>query len=87
MNRQFLLDTPPSGKLTRENFRRIDGAVPEPAEGEAQVRTRYISMDAANRAWMQGATYRSALTGGMVWRAPALERWSPPTRLFWCPET
>lgn len=65
-NRQFLLDTPPSGKLARDNFRLVDGAVPDPAEGEVLIRTRYISMDAANRAWMQGATYRSALTGGMV---------------------
>ena len=24
------------------------------------MRVRYISLDAANRAWMQGATYRSA---------------------------
>ena len=65
-NRQFVLDTPPSGKLAHDNFRLVDGVVPEPAEGEVLVRARYISMDAANRAWMQGATYRSALTGGMV---------------------
>ena len=28
------------------------------------LRTRYISLDAANRAWMQGATYRAALEAG-----------------------
>ena len=30
------------------------------------VRVRYISLDAANRAWMQGATYRSAVTADTV---------------------
>lgn len=65
-NRQFLLDSVPGGKLARDHFRLVESPVPEPAEGEALVRTRYISMDAANRAWMQGATYRSALTGGTV---------------------
>lgn len=65
-NRQFVLDTPPTGKLGHDNFRLTESAVPDPADGEALVQARYISMDAANRAWMQGATYRSALTGGMV---------------------
>jgi NADPH-dependent curcumin reductase CurA len=30
------------------------------------VRVRLISLDAANRAWMQGATYRDAVTAGRV---------------------
>ena len=30
------------------------------------VRVRLISLDAANRAWMQGATYREAVTAGSV---------------------
>jgi NADPH-dependent curcumin reductase CurA len=40
--------------------------VPKPADGEVLVRVRLISLDAANRAWMQGATYRSAVTAGSV---------------------
>ncbi len=36
------------------------------------MRTRYISLDAANRAWMQGATYRSALEAGQVMAGGAL---------------
>jgi len=36
------------------------------------VRTLYMSLDAANRAWMQGATYRSALKGGDVMAGAAL---------------
>jgi NADPH-dependent curcumin reductase CurA len=46
--------------------------VPLPAEGEVLLRTRYVSLDAANRAWMQGATYRSALNAGQVMAGGAL---------------
>jgi NADPH-dependent curcumin reductase CurA len=40
--------------------------VPTIAEGQLLVRTRMISIDAANRAWMQGMTYRSALAVGTL---------------------
>lgn len=40
--------------------------MPEAKEGELLVRTKLISLDAANRAWMQGATYRSAVEAGTV---------------------
>jgi len=40
--------------------------VPQVGEGEVLMRTRLISLDAANRAWMQGATYRSAVEAGQV---------------------
>jgi NADPH-dependent curcumin reductase CurA len=40
--------------------------MPSPQDGEVLVRTRYISLDAANRAWMWGATYRAALKAGDV---------------------
>ena len=46
--------------------------MPSAGEGEVLLRTRYISLDAANRAWMQGATYRSALEGGQVMAGGAL---------------
>ena len=36
------------------------------------LRVRYISLDAANRAWMQGATYRSAVEAGAVMAGAAL---------------
>ena len=65
-NRQIVLAQLPQGKLALENFKLIHGVTPEVGDGEALVRTRYISLDAANRAWMQGATYRSALTAGQV---------------------
>ncbi|HEV7689388.1 MAG TPA: NADP-dependent oxidoreductase, partial [Hyphomonadaceae bacterium] len=65
-NRQFLIDHLPKGKLGSEVFNLSEGAMPSPKDGEALVRTRYISLDAANRAWMWGATYRAALKAGDV---------------------
>ncbi|WP_411288432.1 NADP-dependent oxidoreductase [Phenylobacterium sp.] len=66
-NRQIVLDQLPQGdRLTAQHFRLTQGERPSPGEGEVLLRTRYISLDAANRAWMQGATYRSALNAGQV---------------------
>ncbi|MFK4721062.1 NADPH-dependent curcumin reductase CurA [Bradyrhizobium niftali] len=66
INRQILLVEKPSGKLGPEHFKMVDGAMPEPKDGEALLRVRYISLDAANRAWMHGATYRSAVEANSV---------------------
>ena len=72
-NRQILLDRLPQGdKLTPEHFRLHQGERPVPQPGQALLKTRYISLDAANRAWMQGATYRAALEGGQVMAGGAL---------------
>ncbi|MDB5442514.1 MAG: zinc-containing alcohol dehydrogenase superfamily [Phenylobacterium sp.] len=71
-NRQIVLAQIPQDKLGPEHFKLIEGERPRPGEGEVLVRTRYISLDAANRAWMQGATYRSALTSGQVMAGGAL---------------
>jgi NADPH-dependent curcumin reductase CurA len=72
-NRQIVLDRLPQGdKLGPQHFRLTQGARPTPGEGEVLLRTRYISLDAANRAWMQGATYRSALESGQVMAGGAL---------------
>ncbi len=65
-NRQILLIEKPTGKLGPEHFKLREAAVPEPADGQVLVRVRYISLDAANRAWMQGATYRSAVEANTV---------------------
>jgi NADPH-dependent curcumin reductase CurA len=66
VNRQILLVEKPTGKLRSEHFRLIESPVPEPKDGEALLRVRYISLDAANRAWMHGATYRAALENNAV---------------------
>ncbi len=66
INRQILLAEKPAGKLGPEHFKMQNGAIPEPKDGEALLRVRYISLDAANRAWMHGATYRSAVEANTV---------------------
>jgi len=72
VNRQIILTEKPQEKLSLANFALAEGEVPAPGEGEALVRTRYISLDAANRAWMQGVTYRAALSSGEVMAGGAL---------------
>ena len=71
-NRQFVLDHLPTSKLTPDVFRLAEAPMPTPGEGEVLVRTRYVSLDAANRAWMWGATYRAALKAGDVMAGGAL---------------
>jgi NADPH-dependent curcumin reductase CurA len=72
-NRQIVLDRLPHGdKLALEHFRQTESERPSASEGQVLLRTRYISLDAANRAWMQGATYRSALDSGQVMAGGAL---------------
>jgi NADPH-dependent curcumin reductase CurA len=66
VNRQILLVEKPTGKLAPQHFKMTEGSIPEPADGEALVRVRYISLDAANRAWMHGATYRAAVEANTV---------------------
>src|SRR5258708_14614461 len=66
VNRQVLLVEKPSGKLGPEHFKMSKAAIPEPKDGEALERVRYISLDAANRAWMHGATYRAAVEANTV---------------------
>jgi NADPH-dependent curcumin reductase CurA len=72
-NRQIVLDRLPGGEhLAPEHFALNRAERPTPAEGEVLVKTRYVSLDAANRAWMQGATYRAALASGQVMAGGAL---------------
>ena len=66
INRQVLLVEKPAGKLGPEHFKMSQAAIPEPKDGEALLRVRYISLDAANRAWMHGATYRAAVEANTV---------------------
>jgi len=65
-NRQFVIDYLPTSRLTPDVFKAAESAIPSPGEGEVLVRARYISLDAANRAWMWGATYRAAIKAGDV---------------------
>ena len=72
MNRQIVLAELPQGRLEPSHFSLQDGERPTPADGQVLVKALYVSLDAANRAWMQGATYRSALKAGDVMAGGAL---------------
>jgi NADPH-dependent curcumin reductase CurA len=65
-NRQVFLVAQPAGALAESHFELREADAPAPGDGEALVRTILISLDAANRAWMQGPTYRGAMTAGHV---------------------
>lgn len=65
-NKRILLSEIPQGKLTEEHFSSDEVETTPLADGEVLIKTLILSQDAANRAWMQGATYRSALSSGQV---------------------
>ena len=65
-NRQIQITSMPEDKLGLEHFNLVVTDRVSPGSGEVLCRTLYLSLDPANRAWMQGATYRSALESGQV---------------------
>jgi NADPH-dependent curcumin reductase CurA len=65
-NRQILYAHRPDGALTGDAFQLTEGPVPALQSGEVLCRTVLLSIDAANRAWMQGRTYRDELHEGEV---------------------
>jgi NADPH-dependent curcumin reductase CurA len=63
----------PDGSLEDDDFDLVDERVPEPADGEALVRTLYLSLDPAIRVWMNGIdTYVPGIQVGDVMRAGGL---------------
>jgi len=63
----------PAGALKDSDFELADAPVPEPADGEALVRTLYLSLDPAIRVWMNGIdTYVPGIHVGDVMRAGGL---------------
>jgi NADPH-dependent curcumin reductase len=63
----------PDGALEDDDFDLVDERVPEPADGEALVRTLYLSLDPAIRVWMNGVdTYVPGIQVGDVMRAGGL---------------
>lgn len=65
-NQQIILAELPTDKLEARHFELRDAPMPEAGDGEVLVRTILMSIDAANRSWMQGATYRAAVKAGDV---------------------
>ncbi|MDU7467570.1 MAG: NADP-dependent oxidoreductase [Serratia marcescens] len=71
-NRQIILGKLPQGKLTVDCFQTRETPMPIPGPGEVLLRTLYVPLDAASRAWMQGVTYRSGLQPGDIMAATSL---------------
>jgi NADPH-dependent curcumin reductase CurA len=71
-NKQILVKELPQGQLQEKHFEMHEAAQPEPAPGEVLTRTVLLSLDPANRAWMQGATYRAPVLPGEVMSGYAL---------------
>lgn len=63
-NRQIVIAELPTDALTQDHFKLTEAEMPEPGAGEVQLRVVLMSIDAANRSWMKGATYRAAVKAG-----------------------
>src|SRR4051794_2175026 len=72
-NRRFLLRERLNGRIDDNTFELVEEAVPEIGEGEALVRTRFISVDPTNRTWIgETPTYLPPVAIGEVMRAGGL---------------
>ncbi len=65
-NRQIIVRELPSAELSTDHFELRTADRPVPGEGQVAGRTILMSIDAANRAWMAGTTYRDAVQVGDV---------------------
>mgnify|MGYP002651119308 CR=1 FL=1 len=54
-NRRFLLIRRPQGMPVPEDFSLVESAIPEPRDGAFVVRNHFISLDPAQRGWMDDA--------------------------------
>jgi len=64
--KQFILKEAPNAKLNVSNFELQEVDLPKPKDGQVLVRNILLSIDAANRTWMQGRTYRDQVIAGDV---------------------
>jgi NADPH-dependent curcumin reductase CurA len=72
-NRQILLRRRPTGLVAPGDTELVTSPAPEPADGEALVRTTYVGIDAAARTWLDGQPgYLPALQLGDVIRAAGI---------------
>lgn len=72
-NRQILLARRPTGLVSPDDFTVVDGDVPVLADGEALMRTVYLSMDATVRTWLnRGEGYLPAVEIGEVVRGSGI---------------
>jgi hypothetical protein len=72
-NRRFKLRSRPEGRITDDTFELVEEDVPEIKDGEALVRTQWVSLDPTNRAWIrEEPTYLPPVAIGEVMRAAGL---------------
>lgn len=62
--RRYYLKSKPSAQLTLDHYELREDPIPALQAGEVLVKTLLVSLDAANRAWLQGATYRGQVGAG-----------------------
>ena len=75
LNRRFLLRERPTERIGPETFELVEEEVPEIGDGEALVRTEWISLDPTNRTWIDDTpTYLPPVAIGEVMRALGLGR-------------
>jgi NADPH-dependent curcumin reductase len=67
-NRQWRLARRPSGHVDVDNFDLVEEPAPQPGDGEALVRVRYLSMDPTIRGWLERDTYLPKIEEGAVIR-------------------
>jgi NADPH-dependent curcumin reductase CurA len=74
-NRRFLLRERPTGRIDDDTFELVEEAVPEIGDGQALVRTEWMSLDPTNRAWINDTpTYLPPVGIGEVMRGLGLGR-------------
>ena len=67
MNRQWVLDHHPEGPATKECWRLVEAAIPEPGPGQILVKLRWLSMDPYMRGRIApGANYAAGVKPGEV---------------------
>ena len=64
--KQFIVREIPKNNLEISNFEMREVGVPKPSADEILVKNILLSIDAANRTWMQGRTYRDQVFAGDV---------------------
>ena len=65
-NKVIILKDLPKFALNSACFTTTDRPVKEPMLGEVLIKVKLISIDAANRAWLNGPTYRPAVSVGDI---------------------
>src|ERR1700760_1662006 len=74
-NRRFALRQRPSGRIDSETFELLEEELPDLEDGQALVRTDWISLDPTNRAWINDMPgYLPPVQIGETMRAAGLGR-------------